>query len=431
MGSFKRWGFPLTCAAFYDPRRIPCRVHSGGDPITIGSGGADMEQEIVPADTWARIKQFAADKQTPFLVVDLDTIERKYLELLDGFPYAKVYYAVKANPQVAVLERLHALGSNFDIASVFELDKLRGLGVSCDRMSYGNTIKKAREIAYAYQCGVRLFASDSEQDIRNLAEYAPGSRVYIRVLTEGSETADWPLSRKFGCHADMAVELILLARELGLDPCGISFHVGSQQRDIGAWDAAIAKVKFIYDRLDQNGIKLRLINMGGGLPALYNNRAHEIPAYAQAINRFLEEDFGEERPEIFIEPGRSLVGEAGVLVSEVVLVSHKSRDSLYRWVFLDVGLFGGLIEALGEAIKYPLVCDRPVTEADEEVILAGPTCDSMDVLYEDHRYTLPATLQQGDRLYWLSTGAYTTSYSSVEFNGFPPLKTYILQSPQD
>lgn len=129
---------------------------------------------------------------------------------------------------------------------------------------------------------------------------------------------------------------------------------------------------------------------------------------------------------MIIEPGRSLVAEAGVLVSEVVLVSHKSRDSFYRWVFLDVGLFSGLIEALGEAIQYPLVTDRPATDEDDEVILAGPTCDSLDVLYEDHRYTLPADIQQGDRLYWLSTGAYTTSYSSIEFNGFPPLKTYVL-----
>jgi len=384
-----------------------------------------MQQDILPAPTWARIKDFAADRDTPFLVIDLDTIERKYHELREQFPYASVYYAVKANPHEAVLARLRDLGASFDVASIYELEKLQGLGVAPERISYGNTIKKARDVARAHEYGVRLFASDSEQDIRNLARHAPGSRVFVRILAEGTETADWPLSRKFGCHPDMAVELILLARELGLDPCGISFHVGSQQRDIGAWDTAIAKVRVINERLEQHGIALRLLNMGGGLPATYTRRTHEIPAYAQAIQRFLDEDFP-ERPEVIIEPGRSLVAEAGVLVSEVVLVSHKSRDSLYRWVFLDVGLFGGLIEALGEAIKYPVVTDRPATASDDEVILAGPTCDSMDVLYEDHRYVLPADLQQGDRLYWLSTGAYTTSYSSIEFNGFPPLKTYVL-----
>lgn len=383
-----------------------------------------MQQEILTAASWERIKAFAADKPTPCLVVDLATIETKYQELGRAFPYAEVYYAVKANPHEAVLSRLHELGSCFDVASVYELDKLRRLGVDCSRMSYGNTIKKAADIRYAYECGIRLFATDSEQDVRNLAELAPGSKVYVRVLTEGSETADWPLSRKFGCHVDMAVDLILLARELGLDACGISFHVGSQQRDIGAWDSAIAKVRFIFDRLSQHGVTLELINMGGGLPATYTSRTHDIPTYGNSITRFLEEDFGEKRPKIIIEPGRSLVGDAGVLVSEVVLVSRKSRDSIYRWVFLDIGLFGGLIEALGEAIKYPLVSE--LGGDCDEVILAGPTCDSMDILYEDHRYSLPLSLAPGDRLYWMSTGAYTTSYSSVEFNGFPPLTTYVI-----
>ena len=386
-----------------------------------------MEQTVLPESNWQRIRDFAADKQTPCLVVDRDIIRGKYQELREVFPYASVYYAMKANPDQAVIRCLEELGSNFDIASVFELDKLLGLNVSPDRMSYGNTIKKAREIEYAYNKGIRMFATDSESDLRNIAKYAPGSKLYVRILTEGTETAGWPLSRKFGCQADMAIELIVLAKELGLDAVGISFHVGSQQRDIGAWDAAIAKVRFIYDRVAEHGIKLRLINMGGGLPALYSNRSHDIAAYGNAIRRFLDEDFGDEQPEIIIEPGRSLVGESGVLISEVVLISRKSRDSLYRWVFLDVGLFGGLIESLGESIKYPLYCDKASAGTEEEeVILAGPTCDSMDILYEDHRYSLPEALEAGDRLYWLSTGAYTTSYSSVEFNGFPPLKTYVI-----
>lgn len=383
-----------------------------------------MEQSVLSDSIWQRIRDFAADKPTPCLVVDREVIRAKYHELEEVFPYAKVYYAVKANPDQAVLQCLADMGSNFDIASRFELDKLVGLGIGPERMSYGNTIKKARDIQYAYEQGIRMFATDSESDLRNIAKYAPGSRVYVRILTEGTETADWPLSRKFGCQADMAIELIVMAHELGLDGCGISFHVGSQQRDIGAWDAAIGKVRFICDRVSEYGIKLRLINMGGGMPAAYTNRTHEIEAYGSAIRRFLDEDFGEDQPEIIIEPGRSLVGESGVLVSEVVLISTKSRDSLYRWVYLDVGLFGGLIEALGEAIKYPITCDRDGEE--EEVILAGPTCDSMDILYEDHRYSLPLSLEAGDRLYWMSTGAYTTSYSSIEFNGFPPLKTYVI-----
>ncbi len=181
----------------------------------------------------------------------------------------------------------------------------------------------------------------------------------------------------------------------------------------------------VFDRLKEAGIELKMINMGGGMPANYGNRHQDIDAYGSAIRRFLDEDFADYPLDVLIEPGRSLVAEAGVLVSEVIQVSRKSQDSLDRWVYLDVGLFGGMIEAIGEAIQYPMVCDRQ-SDSWDEVVIAGPTCDSLDILYEDHRYSLPVDLQEGDRLYWLSTGVYTTSYSSIEFNGFPPLKSYVI-----
>jgi ornithine decarboxylase len=221
------------------------------------------------------------------------------------------------------------------------------------------------------------------------------------------------------------MDLLVLSRELGLQPYGVSFHVGSQQRDIGAWDAAIDKVRVIFRRLrNENGIQLKMINLGGGFPANYVARTHDIATYAREITRFLHEDFADEMPEIIIEPGRSLVANAGVLVCEVVLISRKSSTALNRWVFTDVGKFSGLIETMDEAIKYPLYCERE--GPGEEVILAGPTCDSVDILYEKYRYTLSSDLRIGDRLYWFSTGAYTSSYSSIEFNGFPPLESYFV-----
>jgi ornithine decarboxylase len=224
---------------------------------------------------------------------------------------------------------------------------------------------------------------------------------------------------------DMAMNLLIMARDLGLDAYGISFHVGSQQRDIGAWDAAIAKAKVIFERLkDEDGINLQMINIGGGFPANYITKANEVTTYAEEINRFLEEDFGDEIPKIILEPGRSLVGNAGILVSEVVLISRKSHTSLNRWVFTDVGKFSGLIETLDESIKYPIYVEK---EGElEEVVIAGPTCDSADIMYENYKYGLPLNLAIGDRMYWLTTGAYTTSYSAVEFNGFPPLKSYFV-----
>ena len=375
--------------------------------------------------TFDRIKTFADGHETPFLVVDTATVARQYETLVDAMPYTDIYYAVKANPAVEILTLLRDKGASFDIASVYELDRVMSLGVGPERISFGNTIKKSRDIRYFYDKGVRMYATDSETDLRNIAKAAPGSRVYVRILTEGTQTADWPLSRKFGCQSDMALDLLIMARDLGLEPYGVSFHVGSQQRDIGTWDAAIAKVKVIFERLrEEDGIELKMINMGGGFPANYTTKTNDLATYAEEITRYLHEDFGEELPRIILEPGRSLVSNAGILVSEVVLISRKSRTGLNRWVFTDVGKFSGLIETLNEAIKFPVWTDKKGEL--EEVVLAGPTCDSADIMYEDHKYPLPLNLSIEDRLYWFSTGAYTTSYSSVEFNGFPPLKAYYL-----
>ena len=374
-----------------------------------------------------RIREFLRDRREdgPCVVIDLEVVRENYVAFSRALPDTRVFYAVKANPAPEVLRLLAKLGSCFDCASVVEIELALSAGATADRISFGNTIKKARDIRAFYEKGVRMFATDSEADLRNIAKAAPGSRVYVRILTEGTHTADWPLSRKFGCQTDMALDLMILARDLGLEPYGVSFHVGSQQRDIGAWDAAIGKVKIMFERLrDEVGIELKMINLGGGFPANYIAKTNDLETYASEIIRFLKEDFGEQLPEIILEPGRSLIANAGVLVSEVVLISRKSRTALQRWVFTDVGKFSGLIETLDEAIKYPIYTEKKGEM--EEVVIAGPTCDSADIMYENYKYGLPLNLAIGDRLYWFSTGAYTTSYSAVEFNGFPPLKAYYI-----
>ncbi len=183
--------------------------------------------------------------------------------------------------------------------------------------------------------------------------------MFFRTYTEGLGS-DWPLSRKFGAHTDIVYTMILQARDWGLEPFGLSFHVGSQQRDIGQWDDAISKCRYLFESVASQGIKLNMINLGGGLPANYLEPTLPLSIYASEIHRFLYEDFGDEMPEIWIEPGRALVGDAGVIVSEVVLISRKAKNDLYRWVYLDIGVFGGLIETLGEAIKYPSISPRKV-----------------------------------------------------------------------
>lgn len=385
-------------------------------------------QDYISDSDWNRFLKFSKDLETPNVVVDLRQIKQNYLRLRDSFPYANIYYAVKANPGEPVIKLLAELGSNFDIASRYELDKVLKLGVTGERLSYGNTIKKSRDIKYFFENGVRMFATDSKDDLKKIAENAPGSRVYVRMLVEGAESADWPLSRKFGCHPDMAYDLLVMAKNLGLVPYGVSFHVGSQQRDIGVWNEAIAKATYLFNSLDEEeGIRLSMINMGGGFPAHYIQPTNDLKDYASEITRYLHDDFGEEVPQIILEPGRSLVGDSGILTSEVILISRKNNTALQRWVYQDSGKFNGLIETIDESIKYPVIAEHQTeNEKEGDVILAGPTCDSMDIMYEHAKYRLPLSLKEGDKLYWLSTGAYTGSYASVEFNGFPPLKTYYM-----
>ncbi len=172
-------------------------------------------EDYYSKETFERIKALADTKETPFVVIDTQTISDAYTSLTDCFPFAKVFYAVKANPAPAILSLLRDRGSNFDIASIYELDKVLALGVDPSRCSYGNTIKKSKDIRYFYEKGVRMFATDSEADLRNIAKAAPGSKVYARILTEGTQTADWPLSRKFGCQTDMAMDLLARVGQRG------------------------------------------------------------------------------------------------------------------------------------------------------------------------------------------------------------------------
>jgi ornithine decarboxylase len=383
-------------------------------------------EDFIAEERFNRIKAFAADKALPCLVIDLDVIRGKYQELKKSLPFATIYYAVKANPHDEVLALLRDLGSCFDVASRYELDQLLRLGISPERISYGNTIKKAKDVAYFYEKGVRLYATDSMTDLNMISDAAPGSRVFFRLLTEGLG-ADWPLSKKFGCHPDLVRQLVKAAVRFGLVPYGISFHPGSQQRDVGQWSSALTSAGQLFHSIrEEIHVELKMVNMGGGFPANYLEPTDSVAEYAEGIKRFLDNSFKDLWPEqIIVEPGRSMAGDSGIIVSEIVNIAKKSVHERYTWVFLDVGKFSGLIETLGEAIKYPIYFEGSGQAV--ETIIAGPTCDSMDILYEKCTYKMPRSAKIGDRVYIFTTGAYTQSYSSVCFNGFPPIAAYILK----
>jgi ornithine decarboxylase len=401
---------------------------SGSEPEAAGFSQPVMLSRFpkVPGPMNSKIARFLSEfsPETPCLVVDLDVIGEAYDLLCRYLSVAGIYYAVKANPAPDIVAMLAKRGSNFDVASPAEIDLCLGNGATADRLSFGNTIKKEKDIAFAYQAGVRLFAFDSEAELDKLARQAPGARVFCRILVS-CEGADWPLSRKFGCSPEMAVGLLHKARALGLDPYGVSFHVGSQQTDLGQWDRAVGAVARMFTLLAETDINLRMVNIGGGFPAQYRGQIASLEQYAQAVTDALTAHFGNRLPEIIVEPGRSLVGDAGVIQSEVILIADKGDGGGKRWVYLDVGKFNGLAETMGESIKYRI--EAPGRAGPPlPVIIAGPTCDSADILYERTEYRLPQDLEVGDKVEILSTGAYTASYASVGFNGFPPLRTYCI-----
>ncbi len=374
----------------------------------------------------ARIHEFLRNRREdgPCVVVDLEVIQKNYQRFARALPDTRVFYAVKANPAPEILRLLTRMGSCFDTASVQEMEMVLAAGATADRISYGNTIKKERDIARAFEMGVELFAVDCVAEVEKIARVAPGAKVFCRILCDGAG-AEWPLSRKFGCVPEMAPDVLEAAHRLGLHAYGVSFHVGSQQANTQAWDQALASSADIFRQCAERGIHLSMVNLGGGFPTRYLKEVPGVQSFGDAIFCALSKHFGNRIPETIIEPGRGMVGNAGVIETEVVLVSKKAEDDEVRWVYLDIGKFNGLAETMDEAIRYPIRSER---DGDELVpcVLAGPTCDSVDVLYEKEPYLLPFSIEIGDKLLIEGTGAYTTTYSAVAFNGFPPLKSYII-----
>jgi ornithine decarboxylase len=316
-----------------------------------------------------------------------------------------------------------AEGSHFDAASRGEIELCLGLGARPETISFGNTIKKPADIAFAYSVGITMFAADSEMELEKIAENAPGAEVYIRLLM-GTTEADWPLSRKFGTMEGEVNGLLAYAQHLGLKPIGLSFHVGSQTRRAEMWRDTLDRVSGVWHAARDAGFELNTINIGGGFPAFYGEAIDAPEVYAAAVMAMVEPRFpGATR--IMAEPGRGMVAEAGMIAAEVLLVSKKSHDDLHRWVYLDIGKFSGLAETMDEAIRYQFTTDRD-HEEHGPCILAGPSCDSADVLYEKRPVQLPMGLTCGDKIIIRNCGAYTTTYSSVAFNGFPPLDVVVI-----
>lgn len=372
----------------------------------------------------------SSGEPTPMLVIDLDVVADHYRRLVAALSGGAatagttVLYAVKANPHPEILRLLVEMGAGFDVASRGEIDACIAAGASPDRLSFGNTVKRRAAITTAWGLGIRQFAFDAAAELDKVLAAAPGASVTCRLRFDGGGAA-WPLSDKFGCGPEAAAELLLDAHRRGASELGVSFHVGSQQRRPEAWDEALAAVGMIADELAEAGAALGLVNLGGGLPSGYGRPLAGVDDYVRAMNDGLVRHLDGHDVRLVIEPGRYLVAEAGVIQAEVLLVSRRGHEDGRRWVYLDVGVYSGLVETAGGAIRYPIRTPHDGGPSGPAVV-AGPTCDSVDVLCESELYDLPLALAEGDRVELFSAGAYTTACATTGFNGFPPMRERVL-----
>lgn len=368
----------------------------------------EIPHEYISRNTWNKLLNYLAitDETPPYLFMDKDVLREKVLSIGSSIENSKVFYAVKANPDIQVLKFLNELGIGFEIASEGELRILSSLGVDASRIITSNPVKTLKFLQEAVSFGIKYYAFDSKAEVDKILKYAPGSSLYVR-LAVSNEGSEWPLSKKFGVEIEEASELLLYAKQRGFNPVGITFHVGSQCNNIYNWNAALDKAKELYDLVKEKGINLSMLNIGGGYPIFYTKKVIDIEAIEKRVNNIIRQKFAQDM-EIFIEPGRAVVGDAGIFVATVV---GKAKRGDENWLYIDVGIFNGLMESIG-GIRYKYIVGSR-TESKKWTI-AGPSCDSFDVIDRDVELPEP---EIGNLILIPSAGAYTVSYAS-EFNGF-------------
>ncbi len=363
------------------------------------------------------------DLPTPFLVGDLRMLADRFQRFRTALPGVRPFYAVKCNSAPDVLRTVAALGAGFEIASLGELHMLQALGVDPAGVLYSNTVKPGAHVAGAADAGVWRFAMDSEGELAKIARVAPGSAIYARIRVDDSNSV-FPLSRKFGAEAHHARALLQQAERTGLQPYGLTFHVGSQCVAPSAWVQAIAAAGRLMRQLLADGIKIEMLDIGGGFPAYYGEPVPDIDEIGAVVTRAMDELLPYRPALVAAEPGRHMVAETAVMVTSVLGREERAGE---EWLYVDVGAYNGLMETKQSAgsWRFPLWSSR----ADHGVAqltpftVTGPTCDSADTMF--YGVPLPVTLSEGDRLFVASAGAYTLSYAS-HFNGFPPPQAHFL-----
>lgn len=366
--------------------------------------------------TKLEMEDLAERHGTPFMVMSLAKVEENYRFMRKHMPKVGVYYAMKANPEKAVLKRLEALGANFDVASAGEMEMLHDLGVDASRMIYANTVKDFRGLAMARSIGLRRFTFDDKTEIPKIAEYVPGADVLVRISV-ANDRAMVDLNTKFGARPEEALALLREAKKAGLHPLGICFHVGSQSLSTAAYEEALLLCRALFREAQRQGMHLTDLDIGGGFPVpSADGLSVDLGRMMESINRQAERLFPDV--DVWCEPGRYMCGTAVNLVASVIGTKERG-DS--RWYILDEGIYGAFSGILYDHWTYPLYCFGRGKK--RKSTFAGPSCDGIDVLYKD---VMAPSMEVGDRVLVSDIGSYS-SVSATRFNGFALAPTLIYE----
>lgn len=351
-------------------------------------------------------KALAQEYGTPLLVLSLEQIEKNYRLLRTHLPRVKVFYAIKANPHRRILELMRDLGSNFDVASDGEIMELSSLGVDGSRMIYANPMKTVNGLRACRNAGVGKMTFDSAGEIDKMARECPGATVLLRIRIDNS-SAHVDLNKKFGAAREQALELLLKARDAGLDAAGIAFHVGSQTTSADPYLYALDIAREIFEEAAAAGMQLRIMDIGGGFPIPEPKVRFNLQEMLNQINARLDEDF--PGVEIWAEPGRFICGTAVNLITSVIGVTERGGQP---WYFLDEGLYGTFSGVLFDQWDFKLISFKEGEQV--AATFAGPSCDSLDIMF---RGKMTVRQEEGDLILVPICGAYTSA-SATTFNGF-------------
>lgn len=381
----------------------------------------DFPVPVLGADAVQRIELAVAQYTTPLLLLDCERVRQQYQALQAALPNVQLYFALKPLPHRAVVRTLLEQGACFDLASRGEIDLVRGEGVPAAKTIFTHPIKRDQDIRDALAYGCTTFVIDNEHELLKFMAYRQEVELLVR-LSFRNEQAFADLSKKFGCMPDNAIALIQHAHDLGIRIKGLSFHVGSQTIDPAQYVRAITTCQALMDEVVQRQLPaLKVLDIGGGFPVHYRQAIPSIEAFCQPIEQALAQL--PDTVDVIAEPGRFIVASAVTGVSSVV--GQAIRDNEH-WYYLDDGVYGSFSGLIFDHGDYPLFTLKS-TESTYMSVLAGPTCDSIDVIAE--HIQLPF-LEQGDLVITTMLGAYASA-SATDFNFIERAQTLVYNELAD